>query len=157
MTTDQRKEFWSRISDVRTGMLEVQDRFVPMSHSTDPDDGNLWFITAKGTPMAAAADAGATCRYIVCSDPESIYADITGKLAVSNDPEKLDEVWNFVASSWFEEGKQDPDLLLVRLRPDQSELWLGPESGVTFLLEIAKAKVTGDKPNMGSHTTLSFS
>lgn len=153
---DDREEFWDRLEDTRTGMFGTEGRFVPMTHSLEPEDGCLWFLTAKQTPMAKAAAEGAETHYVVSSDKEGIYADIVGKLSVSSDREKLDEVWNFVAESFYDEGKDDPDLVLVKLVPHKAEVWLGPESGLGFLISLAKSKLTGDQPDMGKHFSLTF-
>ena len=153
---DRREEFWDRLDDCRSGMLDLDGRAVPMTHNLEPEDGNIWFLTAKGTEMAGAAAASKNARYIVCNDPEAIYAQVEGVLSVSTDKAKLDEVWSVMASTWFEEGKQDPDLVLVRFRPAKAEIWLGPESGFKFLWSVAKAKVTGDQPDYGDHFELTF-
>src|SRR5690606_384945 len=121
-----------RLDDIRTGMIEVEGRFVPMTLSLEPEDGNLWFLTAKGTDLVAAAEKGAESRFVVSDDGEGIYADIKGKLGVSEDREKLDEIWNAMSSAWFEEGKDDPDIALVYLAPATAEVWLAPESKVKF-------------------------
>lgn len=153
---DMRDEFWDRLEDSRAGMLDIGGRAMPMSHNLEPEDGNIWFLTAKGTDIAAAAQAGDKCRYIVADNAVSIYAQIEGTLSVSTDQHKLDEVWSAMASAWFEEGKQDPDLVLCQLKPSKAEVWLGPESGLKFLWGVAKAKITGEEPDYGDHFELSF-
>ena len=65
MSDDHHEEFWDRLEDIRAGMLEVRGAFLPMSHSVEPEDGNLWFITAKGTQMAEAGVKSEEARYIV--------------------------------------------------------------------------------------------
>lgn len=156
MSDSQREEFWDRLEDVRAGMLEVDGAFLPMSHNLEPEDGNIWFITARGTAMEKAAGKGAETRYVVSSTGQGLYAEIRGRLEISQDREKLDEVWSTVAATWFEDGKQDPDLVLMRLIPSSAEVWLGPESGLAFLYEMAKAKITGEKPDYGDQFSLSF-
>ena len=156
-TSDQREEFWDRLEDCRTGMLEVDKGFVPMTHSLEPEDGNIWFLTAQGTAMAEAAAAGASTRYIVANDSAAIYTEIEGTLSLSQDREKLDEVWSFVADSFYDEGKEDPDLRLVKLTPAKAEVWLGPESGFKFLWAMAKAKISGETADYGSQFSLDFS
>lgn len=150
------EEFWDRLDDIRTGMLEVDGRFVPMTLSTEPEDGRIWFLTARGTDPADAANANAATRFVVANDREGIYADIKGKLSVSTDRRILDEVWSPIAKTWFEEGKEDPDLVLICLTPQSAEVWLGPESGFEALLTLAKVRLGGDREEMGSQFTLTF-
>ncbi|WBU57635.1 pyridoxamine 5'-phosphate oxidase family protein [Paracoccus sediminicola] len=156
MSDDVKTEFRDRLEKVRTGMLEVDGRFLPMSHNLIENDPHFWFITAKETPMAKAAAQSAQARYTICSDGKGLYADIQGALELSNDQEKLDEVWSVIASSWFEEGKQDPDLQLVRYTPAKAEVWLTDSGAIGFLYEVAKANITGDQPDMGTHTSITL-
>ncbi|MFI0395426.1 pyridoxamine 5'-phosphate oxidase family protein [Paracoccus jiaweipingae] len=155
MTTDAKTDFWNRLSKTRTGMLAVGDRLVPMSPNADAETGTIWFITAKQTDMAQSAAGNPQTRFTICDDGNGLYADITGTLSLSENREKLDEIWNMVADSWFEEGKQDPDLQLLAFRPQEAEIWLG-SGALNFMFQIAKAQITGDQPDMGDHTTLRF-
>ncbi|RRH68839.1 pyridoxamine 5'-phosphate oxidase family protein [Falsigemmobacter faecalis] len=155
-TTEHRKEFWDRLEDCRSGMLEVSGRFVPMTHNLEPEDGRIWFLTAKGTDMAAAAAANAESRYIVSNDSTALYVTVQGVLHRSDDREKLDEVWSAMAKLWFDEGRQDPDLELIYLQPGTAEVWLGPESGLKFFWSVVKSKLTEGEPDMGAHFQLKF-
>lgn len=156
--SDQRESFWKRLKGVNAGMLGAGDdwHFVPMSHYPDPETGALWFITAKGTDLATALTAGPRPgMHIVSDGGEGLYARISGRLSLSDDAAKLDELWNAIASSWFEDGKQDDDVQLVRMDLEGAEYWL-TGGAISFLYQIARSKVTGEKPDMGEHGTLSF-
>lgn len=159
MSTDLKKEFWDRLEDTRVGMLSASNaRAVPMSHYIDDDapEHTLWFITAKDTDLGKTAVTGAEAEYIVSSKDENLYARINGKLSVSNDAAKLDEIWNAVASAWFEDDQRDPDVQLLRLDLNEAEVWVTGGS-LKFLFEIAKAHLTDEKPDMGDHGVLRFS
>ncbi|MCQ0971793.1 pyridoxamine 5'-phosphate oxidase family protein [Paracoccus sp. TK19116] len=155
---DHDEKFWDRLDDINAGMLGLKSdaRFIPMSHYAERDERALWFITAKGTDLVDALQGGAQEGIHLVSDGgEGLYARVSGRLALSDDRAKLDELWNAVASSWFEDGKQDPDVQLVRMDLTDAEVW-ATGGKVSFLYEIAKSKVTGSKPDMGEHYTLSF-
>lgn len=156
MTTDRKEEFRKRLEGVRTGMLEVEGRYVPMSHSLTDGDDYIWFLTARETDMAKAAKQGDQARYVVSSDDKGLYADIEGHLQEVTDPETLDEIWNVVAASWFEDGKRDPDLVLVRYTPKTAEVWLTEGGAIKFFYQVARANITGKHPDMGSRFTLNF-
>lgn len=156
--TDHNHQFWSRLDDINSGMLGVtQDsRLVPMSHYTDRKVGVLWFTTAKDTDLARSVASGPQdAMHVVSDGGQGLYARIHGTLSLSDNRAKLDELWNAVASSWFEDGKQDPDVQLLRLDLTEAEVWATGGS-MAFLYQIAKSKITGDKPDMGDHYSLTF-
>lgn len=159
MTEDKHAAtFWDRLDDINSGMLGLAEdpRLIPMSHYAEPEANILWFITAKGTDLVESLSGGSKPALHAVSDAnEGLYTRIEGKLSLSNDKEKLDELWNAIASSWFEEGRQDPDVQLLRFDMTEAEVW-ATGGKLSFIYEIAKSKITGQKPDMGEHYTLTF-
>lgn len=158
MSDTLKETFWDRLEDTRTGMLAATGaRAVPMSHYFDDDDAApvVWFITAKGTDIAKSAASGAKAEYIVSSNDEHLYARIDGTVQAVENPAKLDEIWNSIAAAWFEGGKDDPDVQLVRMDMSEAEVWATGGSA-KFFYEIAKSHLTDSKPDMGEHGTLHF-
>ena len=156
MNTSLKEEFWDRIEDIRTGMLGTDEaRSVPMSHYVDKEANALWFITANGTDLAKTAQSGASAEYVVISNDEHLYARVDGKVQAVTDPAKLDELWSAIAGAWFEDGRQDDDVQLVRMDLSTAEVWATGGS-LSFLYEIAKAHLTDEKPDMGQHGTVRF-
>ncbi|MFD2856455.1 pyridoxamine 5'-phosphate oxidase family protein [Seohaeicola zhoushanensis] len=84
-----------------------------------------------------------------------IYATIDGAMALSDDKAKLDELWSPIAGAWFDEGKEDKDVRLVRMTPARAEVW-ATDGAAGFLYEIAKANLTGEQPDMGEHARITF-
>lgn len=158
--TDLKAEFWQRMSHVRSGMLGImgEGRLVAMSPRIDADlPGDIWFITANGTELGKAVASGAqSAQLVVIDDSAGLYADIEGILTHSTDPKALDEVWNFAAEAWFDDGKTDPDVCLMRFAPAMAEVSITPTSGVKFLYEMAKANITGVKPDVGAQGAIVF-
>lgn len=150
-------EFWDRIATVNAGMLapEGSDRWVPMSHHADPAGNRLWFITAKGTDIVDHLEAGPTaCAYVLADNAKGLFAQVTGKLALSDDRAKLEELWGVIVETWFEGGIDDPAVRLMSMEVTGGEVWLTPTSGIRFMFNIAKARITGDDPDMGEHFSL---
>lgn len=158
--SDLKHEFWDRLEKVNGAMLGIkgQGRLVAMSPQLDDDlPGHVWFITAKGTDLAKGVAAGPQqAQFVVCNDGAGLYADVEGTLSHSTDREALDEVWSFVADAWFEGGKSDPDVCLLQFTPKTAEISVTPASGVKFLYEIAKANLTGNKPDQGQQGVVTF-
>lgn len=149
--------FWTNIDAVQAGMLSIDGaRPVPMSQYADEEENALWFITAHGTDAEEALRGGARqARFVVAEGDARIYATIDGTIGIVDDTKKLDEIWNIVADSWFEDGKSDPDVTLLRFDLSEAEVWT-TGGRIGFLYEIGKAQMSDHKPEMGAHGRLSF-
>ena len=154
----EKQTFWKRLDGINAGMLSDTTRlkFVPMSHYADPDQDALWFITAQGTDLASLAQSGPFDAIHIIGDASGqLWARIEGRVELSEDRQKLDEIWSAVASAWFEDGEQDPDVRLLKFSIGAAEVW-STTGGLGFLYQVAKANLTGAKPDIGDHFTLSF-
>ncbi|MBU2959076.1 pyridoxamine 5'-phosphate oxidase family protein [Paracoccus sp. 1_MG-2023] len=155
---DNADKFWKRLDDVRSGMLGTtgEARLIPMSHYADREQRVLWFITARDTELAKDLATGSKPGVHVVSDGgEGIYTRCHGRLSLTDDRAKLEELMGGVASAWFDKGEKDPDAQLVRMDLTEAEVWT-TEGSLAFMYHIAKAKVTGETPNVGKHFALTF-
>lgn len=156
--SDLQETFWKRTGSINAGMLGTVDKLklVPMSHYPDRAESALWFITAEGTDLVEQVkSAPADAIHVIGDASGKLWARIEGRLELSQDKAKLDEIWNTVAEAWFEGGERDPDVRLLKLSLTHAEIWV-TTGGLGFLYEIAKARLTGDKPDLGEHFELSF-
>ena len=157
---DLKTEFWKRLDSVRAAMLGVEGgTLVAMSPQLDDKHpGVIWFITARGTDLQCATTHGPQkARLVVSDDKAGLYADVKGTLERSGDHETLEDIWSFVASAWFDGGQEDPDVCLLRFTPGSAEISISEGGAVRFLYEIAKANLTGGKPDAGAQGSVSFS
>jgi general stress protein 26 len=149
------EKFWKELGGVRSAMLAIGSaRHVPMSPYAQADDQAIWFITAQGTALVDALTGGETDASLIVTGESNIHARIEGHGAIVQDRAKLEELWNTVASSWFD-SIDDPDIRLIKLTPSVAEVWL-TSGALGFAFELAKAKVTGKHPDMGEHFSLTF-
>ncbi|EPX80440.1 pyridoxamine 5'-phosphate oxidase family protein [Salipiger mucosus] len=155
-TSDVRKAFWKRLDDVRAGLLAADgERPVPMSPHADPDENAIWFITARGSAADRAAHSGGEASFHVADSKANVFANVFGKIDISDDSKKLDEIWSAVAGAWFENGRDDESVRLVKMTPHDAEVWAG-DGGASFLYEIARANVKGGTPDVGEHARVTF-
>lgn len=154
--TDLKGIFWDRVQNVQVGMLSANGTDPrPMVHHTGADDGALWFLTAAHTDIGEDAAAGKPARYQVCSGDAKIYAVIDGTLSIETDRAKLEQIWSPMDAAWFEEGKDDPDVRLVRFAPQKGEIW-SSDGTAKALYEIAKSAVSEDTASPGGHGKITF-
>lgn len=151
---------WKEIEKVRYGMLGLvgegtRQHFQPMTAFCEPANGQIWFFTRKDSDLARAiGDGGKSAMFTVTAKDQEFQACISGTLTVEYDRERIDEYWNSVVAAWFEGGKDDPSLTLIRYDLDDAAVWLSEAGPLRFFLEILKANATGKKPNVGEHAEI---
>ena len=77
------------------------------------------------------------------SKEHDIWATIHGSLKLDNDRATIDRLWNPFAAAWYEHGKDDPKLALLRLDAEKAEIWENASSvlaGVKSMLGIDPKK-----------------
>ncbi|MEX1235127.1 MAG: pyridoxamine 5'-phosphate oxidase family protein [Roseovarius sp.] len=153
---DLKDTFWDRIENVNVGMLSATGTDPrPMAHHVRSDDGALWFLTASHTDIGEDAAAGKDARYQIASGDAKIYAVVDGALSIETNREKLDEIWSPLDAAWFEEGKDDPEVRLVRFTPKSAEIWAHDSTAKAFY-EMATSAMSDDKAKPGSHGKIRF-
>lgn len=147
------------LEHARVGMLRIDgsgQHGQPMTHYVDRDAKALWFITASDTDLVSAVNAGGEAHHCVISDDNN-YVCAMGRLSVSSDRAKLNELWSPVADAWFKGGKDDPKVCLLRMDLSEAAIWTSTDSSIFFGWEILKANLSdGHTPDVGDHTVVNF-
>lgn len=144
-------KFWKALEDDRTVMLGVpgvQPR--PMTALAEGRQAPIWFFTASDTLLAQAVERSAGLEAILtfAAKGHDLFAAVDGTLSMDNDRDVIDRLWNPFIAAWYEDGKDDPRLRLMRLDPAGGEVWLNENSllaGIKMLLGIDPKQAFGDK------------
>ena len=95
-------------------------------------------VTANPNVALAFADAG-----------DQKYVVLTGRAEVSNDREKIRELWSTPAKAWWD-SPDDPDLRVLKVVPKDALYWDSPGTVVSYVKMLAAA-VGGSRPDMGAN------
>lgn len=123
----------------------------PMMPQQVTDDADVWFFISREADQminlvehpevnVAFAEAGS-------------WLSVAGRVVVDDDQAKIEELWDDRVAAYFEGGKTDPNLALLRFVSESAQFWGQPGGKVASLAQIAKAKVTGDRPSGTTDTT----
>lgn len=158
MPTPQELEakFWDALSSDMTVMLGldgVADGHTrPMTAQFEEEGGPIWFFTARDNALVEAlgGEGGAPQRAIAsfASKGHDLFAAIHGRLSVDTDRAVVERLWNRFVAAWYEQGKDDPKLALLRLDAERAELWENASSlvaGIKLLLGADPKKDYKDK------------
>lgn len=145
--------FWKALRSDMTVMLGLHGvddgHSRPMTAQLDGDEGPIWFFTASDSALFGSIGQGnsrALCTFV--SKGNDVFASVHGTLVVDNDRAMIEKLWNPHIAAWYEGGKGDPKIVLLRLDADRGEIWLDASSlvaGIKMLLGADPKKDYQDK------------
>lgn len=150
-TRDLERKFWKAIDDDRTVMLGITGIPPrPMTALAEDQRAPIWFFTASDTDLAEslAGSRGKAAVATIASKGHDLFATVSGQLVIDNDPAVIDRLWNPFVAAWFEGGKDDPKVRLLRMDPSDAHVWLNENSllaGVKLLLGVDPKQAYRDK------------
>lgn len=128
----------------------------PMTTLDIDDDGNVWFFTSKQTELGSDTDWNEAVT-LIYSDPKNhTYISVSGNASIIEDQQKKEELWNPMSKAWFPEGKEDPNLVILKVTTDEAAYWDSNSSRMVVFFSMLKAVVTGTTPNEGDHGKLNL-
>ncbi|MDB5688154.1 MAG: ral stress protein [Sphingomonas bacterium] len=121
----------------------------PMTAQLEGDKGPIWFFATKTNTLVAAMRESHDAIATYTSKGHDLFAAVRGRLSVDTDRANLDRLWNSHVASWYEGGKDDPTLALLRLDTESAQLWLGGSSiGAAVLSLLGRDPKQDYKDNM---------
>ena len=120
---DLKRDFWTAFADSPFVFVQRDadpHQAIPMTAQLDRNaNGAIWFFHSRTGPLAAGGPATAT----LAAKDHRLFARFTGNLTEENDPACFEKHWAPAVGAWFPGGKDDPDLLMLRMDLGQAEIW----------------------------------
>ena len=124
----------------------------PMSSNGDIDaDGDIWFFTNASSHKVSEI-AKLPKVNVSFADPDNQrYISVSGTAQLVRDRAKIEELWRPEFKIWFPEGKNDPEVALLRINLEKAEYWDSPSSTIGYALSFVSSLVTGKEPDLGEN------
>ena len=129
----------------------------PMSSNGDIDaDGDIWFFTNASSHKVSEI-AKLPKVNVSFADPDNQrYIFVSGIAQLVRDRGKIDELWRPEFKMWFPEGKDDPEIALLRVSLEKAEYWDSPSSTIGYALNFVSSLVTGKEPDLGDNKKINL-
>lgn len=154
LKADELEKLKDKIKDIRIAMLttlEADGDFHtrPMATQDMDADGTMWFFTYDDSNKVEEIRQHERVG-LSFSDPGSeLYISVTGTAQVVKDQAKINELWSDVLKTWFPNGKDDPNVSLLKVSIHAGEYWDRPGGKMMTLFEMAKGYLTGATDKSG--------
>lgn len=126
----------------------------PMTTQEVDDGGNFWFLSAKDSHKNQEVREDSRVQLLFANTSASEYLTVYGRAEILTDRQKVDEVWSPMAKAWFEKGKDDPNLSLIKVTPEHAYYWEPKQNKMITLLKMAASAVTGEGADIGRQGSL---
>ncbi len=142
---DLKAKFWDTLEDspfVMLGLAGVDEAHTqPMTAQFDDDlPDRIYFYTNRQNRLVTALAASHAGVIHFSAKGHDLFACVHGTLSVDNDKAVIDKFWSPVVSAWYDEGKDDPNLTLLRLDLGAAQIW---KAGTGEFLHYMTAALLG--------------
>jgi len=147
--------FWKHLRSDRTVMLGLEDSapttLRPMTAQLDDEahQGPIWFFTSTDSAIVERLNSQDLAIFTFVSKCYDVFATVHGHMTQTTDRATIDRLWNTWVAAWYEGGKDDPKLALLRFDPASAEIWRDGSSLLSGLkLLFGGDPKAGAKENM---------
>ncbi len=116
--------------------------------------GTLWFFTQD--PSAKTAEIAKHSEVNVAVGDGKGYLSLSGTASVDHDAATIDRFWNPYAEAWFEGGRNDPSVALLRVDVTSAEIWDTDKPLVVKAFETVKGILTKTAPDVSETSTVTI-
>jgi len=111
----------------------------PVGISKMDEEANFWFIYNKGKYVNLEITNGNHLELIYSEPGQAHLLTVYGIATVINDRRKLEEVWSGIGNELFEQGINDPNIILLKITPTEAYYYRDSNFG-HFISPVNRAK-----------------
>ncbi len=128
----------------------------PMTAINVCDQGNIWFFSEKNSEKNQAIVADKSVQLFFSHPAKSSYLVVNGEAEIILDKAKIEELWTPAAKIWFKEGKDDPKISIIKVKPTNAYYWDTDGNRMINFLKMVASVVTGTNLVTGKEGALSI-
>jgi general stress protein 26 len=145
---DDVKKLAKLIKGIDVAMMTTEDddgtlRSRPMQTQQTEFGGTLWFFTQASSHKVHEIDREHRVNLSYADSAGNRYVSVSGLATLVRDRAKIDEMWSPALKAWFPDGRDDPEVALLRVDVSRAEYWDAPSSKLVKLVGFTKALLTG--------------
>jgi len=117
----------------------------PMSRQEVDETGSIWFFSESNSDKNKAILKDNAVQLFFSHPGKHSYLVVNGLAEIINDREKIEALWSPVAKAWFTEGKEDPNISLLKVSPISAYYWDTEGNKMVNILKFLASVATGKK------------
>lgn len=115
----------------------------PMSAQKVDDIGNIWFLSDKDSSKNMEIKDDDHVQLLFSGSSHSDFLSVYGKATILYDRQKIKELYEPIVKAWFQEGKDDPNISVIKVEPIEGYYWDTKHGKLVSLAKIVVSMVSG--------------
>lgn len=115
----------------------------PMSAMKVCDQGNIWFFSEKNSDKNKALAKDKNVQLFFSHPSKNTYLVLNGEAEIILDKSTIEDLWTPVAKIWFKDGKDDPNISIIKVTPNTAYYWDNDGNKMINFLKMVASVVTG--------------
>jgi general stress protein 26 len=152
-STDDKARVWEMMERIGFCMFSTHDgeqiRSRPMAAHPVEEEGIVYFLTDADSAKDEEVEARPQVNLAFADAGSHSYVSVSGRAAVSNDREKIRELFSTPAKAWWD-SPEDPSIRVLKVSPRDAQYWDSP-GRVRAMIRMAAAAVSSSRPDMGDN------
>ena len=151
-----REKFWELIEENHACMLVTHGpggtlHARPMHAIPDREKREILFYTeiAAGKARELASNDEVCMTFI--SHRNNDFVAVNGRAEVTQDRELIERHWSSMVQAWFPNGKDSPNVGMIRVHVRGGEYWDATSSDLAAMMKMMTAAAAGRRPDMGEN------
>ena len=116
----------------------------PMSTQQVDDNGDVWFFSPKDSDKNKEIQKDSRVQLFYSHPGKSSYLVVNGTAVISEDKQKIASLWTPLAKTWFKEGKDDPNISLIKVTNINAYYWDTKGNRMINFFKMIASVATGE-------------
>jgi len=126
-----------------TYLDEINITTRPMSTQTVDEGGCFWLFSSKDSNKNQEIQNNSKVYLQFANAGKENYLSVSGEGKIITDRNKIHQLWNPIVKTWFTEGKDDPEITLIKITPMEAYYWDTKHGKMIAFLKIMTGALIG--------------
>ncbi len=129
---------------------------VPMSRQEVDEEGNIWYLFSAESNTHQNLLDNPKLSLQLSHVGDYNFLSVNGIGEISSDKDRIEKYWNKFMEAWFEKGKEDPSIRVLKVIPKEAKYWDNKTNKLVTVFKVAVSAISGQSLDIGREGKLNF-
>lgn len=126
-----------------TNLAKIPLSSVPMATQDVDDEGNIWFLSGITSNKNTDILRDPRVQLFYTNTGSSEFLSVYGHATITTDKAEIEKLWSPIVKAWFTEGKDDPEISVIKITPEEAYYWDTKNNKAVSMVKILAGAITG--------------